>query len=74
VPRAFNLTLLLISGFLWSVNYYILTLQTHDYIDELDYTPLSAGLLIAMTPLGGIISSFYVSYWTNNSFKVPLVF
>ena len=54
------------------MNYYIFTVESPRYLEIFKIKGESVGFLIAMTPLGGIISSFIYSYWSNYYFKWPL--
>lgn len=43
------------------------------YVHELGGKDALSGLLIGMTPWAGIVSAFVYSYWSNRSFREPLI-
>jgi len=70
LPLAVNL----LSTLLYMMNYYIIQPSATQYINALGgHDALSATLIGAM-PLSALMTSFPYSFWTNYSYKAPLLF
>ena len=71
--QVFNLTLNLISAFLYCMNYYIVEPSSTMYANRLHAHDAMSGTLIGMMPLAAFVSSIPFSMWTNYSFRQPLI-
>ena len=71
--QIFNLTLNLISAFLYCMNYYIVEPSSTLYVNRLGAHDALSGTLIGMMPLGAFLSSIPFSMWTNKSFRHPFI-
>lgn len=71
--QIFNLTLNLLSGFLYCMNYYIVEPSSTMYVNRLGAFDAMSGTLIGMVPLAAFISSVPFSMWTNHSFRSPFI-
>eukprot|EP00977_Amphora_coffeiformis_P001520 scaffold296_cov102-Amphora_coffeaeformis.AAC.8 len=71
--QVFNLTLNLLSGFLYCMNYYIVEPSSTMYVNRLGAFDAMSGTLIGMVPLAAFISSIPYSMWTNSSFRSPFI-
>eukprot|EP00611_Tribonema_gayanum_P025678 TRINITY_DN5919_c0_g1_i2.p1 TRINITY_DN5919_c0_g1~~TRINITY_DN5919_c0_g1_i2.p1 ORF type:complete len:863 (-),score=287.56 TRINITY_DN5919_c0_g1_i2:526-3114(-) len=63
----------LATTFLYLTNYYIVGPTGVQYSEALGGNPADSGLIIGMTPIAACISCGVYSYWTNTSFKGPLL-
>eukprot|EP00903_Cladosiphon_okamuranus_P007004 g6815.t1 len=69
-PSAFiNLT----TTFLYMTNYYIVGPTSAEYAAALGGSPAISGLIIGMTPIAACFSCLLYSWWTNTSFRGPLL-
>lgn len=71
--QVFNLTLNLLSGFLYCMNYYIVEPSSTMYVNRLGAFDTMSGTLIGMVPLAAFVSSIPFSMWTNHSFRSPFI-
>jgi len=71
--QVYHLTLNLISGFLYCMNYYIVEPSSAMYVSRLGAHDALAGTLIGMMPLAAFMSSIPFSMWTNQSFRHPFI-
>mmetsp|Transcript_20176 Transcript_20176/g.55705 ORF Transcript_20176/g.55705 Transcript_20176/m.55705 type:complete len:1122 (-) Transcript_20176:3667-7032(-) len=71
--QKFNLTLNLLSAFLYCMNYYIVEPSSTMYVNRLGAHDAMSGTLIGMMPLAAFISSIPFSMWTNHSFRYPFI-
>lgn len=71
--QVFNLTLNLLSGFLYCMNYYIVEPSSTMYVNRLGAFDAMSGTLIGMVPLAAFLSSIPFSMWTNSSFRSPFI-
>ncbi|GAX29269.1 hypothetical protein FisN_16Hh301 [Fistulifera solaris] len=71
--QKYHLTLSLMSGFFYCMNYYIVEPSSTLYCNRLGAQDTMSGLLIGMTPLAAFISSIPYSMWTNHSFRQPFI-
>jgi len=69
----FALTLNLIAIFLYCMNYYIVEPSSTKYVNYLGGHDAMSGLLIGMMPWAASISSVFYSYWTNQTFRQPIL-
>jgi len=68
------LLLNLISCFLFMMNNYIIEPSSAYYANALGSSDALSGLLIGGAPLFALVSAVAYSYWTNYSYKAPIVF
>lgn len=68
-PMVINLT----SQFFFMMSHYIIEPSSAKYIDALGGNDALAGLLIGMTPWAALIAGFVYSFWSNHSFRRPLI-
>lgn len=71
--QRYHLTLNLLSGFLYCMNYYIIEPSSTMYVNRLGARDTMSGTLIGMMPLAAFISSIPYSIWTNHSFRNPMI-
>ncbi|GKY96584.1 hypothetical protein MPSEU_000618000 [Mayamaea pseudoterrestris] len=71
--QVFHLTLNMISGFLYCMNYYIVEPSSTMYVNRLGSHDAMSGTLIGMMPLAAFFSSIPYSMWTNKSFRHPFL-
>jgi Sugar (and other) transporter len=71
--QVYHLTLNLISGFLYCMNYYIVEPSSTMYVNRLGAYDALSGTLIGMMPLAAFLSSIPYSMWTNRSFRHPFI-
>lgn len=71
--QVFNLTLNLLSAFLYCMNYYIVEPSSTMYVNRLGAFDAMSGTLIGMVPLAAFASSIPFSMWTNTSFRSPFI-
>jgi len=69
-----SFTLNAASAFLYMSSYYIVAPTAGLYAEHLGATPALSGIIIAGAPIAGIASALLYSWWSNKSFKSPLVF
>ena len=67
-----NLTLSLILVFLFSSNYYLLSVTASEYLDRVDYENTYAGLLNGITPLASVIWGASTAFSTSHNYKLPM--
>jgi len=70
VPLAFNL----LSTLFYIMNYYIANPSATEYVNALGRSDALSATLIGAMPLAALLTSFPYSWWTNYSFKEPLIF
>ncbi|CAM9985942.1 unnamed protein product, partial [Ectocarpus sp. 12 AP-2014] len=63
----------LATTFLYMTNYYIVGPTSAEYAAALGGSPAVSGLIIGMTPIAACFSCLLYSWWTNTSFRGPLV-
>jgi len=63
----------LTSTFLYMTNYYIVGPTSTQYAKALGSDAAFSGIIIGMTPIAACLSCAVYSYWTNKSFKRPLL-
>jgi len=71
--QVYHLTLNLLSGFLYCMNYYIVEPSSTMYCNRLGARDAMSGTLIGMMPLAAFLSSVPFSMWTNHSFRRPFI-
>lgn len=71
--QVYHLTLNLLSGFLYCMNYYIVEPSSTMYVNRLGAHDALSGTLIGMMPLAAFVSSIPYSMWTNRSFRHPFL-
>lgn len=59
--------------FVYMVNYYVVAPTATEYSEALGGSPAVSGLIIGMTPIAACFSCALYSWWTNKSFKAPLL-
>ena len=63
----------LFATFLYQANQYVVGPTSGSYANALGESPSMSGLIIGLSPFAAIIGAIVFSYWTNYSFKRPLV-
>ncbi|CAN0151835.1 unnamed protein product, partial [Ectocarpus sp. 4 AP-2014] len=63
----------LATTFLYMTNYYIVGPTSAEYAAALGGSPAVSGLIIGMTPIAACFSCLLYSWWTNTSFRGPLL-
>lgn len=63
----------LLNTFLYMVNYYIIVPTSDDYAQSLNMPATLSGIIIGSMPLTATISAFAFSWWSNSSYKAPLI-
>jgi len=63
----------LMSQLFFMMTHYIIEPSSAKYVESLGGNDALAGLLIGMTPWAALIAGFMYSFWSNYSFKKPLV-
>ncbi|CAN0373989.1 unnamed protein product, partial [Ectocarpus fasciculatus] len=63
----------LATTFLYMTNYYIVGPTSAEYAAALGGSPAVSGLIIGMTPIAACFSCLLYSWWTNTSFRAPLL-
>lgn len=69
-----TLYLTLLHTFVYMINYYLFAPTANLYTEALGFSKSMSGALMAMTPIASIIFAFFLSWWSNYSFKSPLLF
>ena len=69
-----NIWIALAHTFIYTMNVYIVQPTNNSYVAELGANRTLSGLIMGMTHLAAIFCTFYYSYWTNTSYKHPLIF
>lgn len=69
-----SLSLNLASTFLYMVNTYIIVPTANDYATSLGAAATVSGLIIGCMPIAQLVSSVYLSAWSNRSYFRPLLF
>ncbi|CAN0408322.1 unnamed protein product [Ascophyllum nodosum] len=59
---------------LYLMNYYIVGPTSAEYAAALGGSPAASGLIVGMTPIAACFSCLLYSWWTNTSFRQPLLF
>lgn len=67
-----NLILILILVYLFSSNYYMLSITAKDYLEKFDHSFSYVGLLNACTPLSSIIFGIMMRIWTRYGYRFPI--
>eukprot|EP00985_Skeletonema_marinoi_P029467 scaffold27955_cov146-Skeletonema_marinoi.AAC.2 len=62
------------STFLYMANYYIVAPTCGDYAARVGSSESLAGIVIGMTPNAALIATVLYSWWSNYSYKSPLIF
>jgi len=57
--------------FMYMANYYSAIPAANLYAKEVGLNETVSGLLLSMTPLSAVISTYFYSQWSNKSFSVP---
>ena len=60
--------------FLYMTNYYVFAPTANLYTEALGFSKSMSGVMMAMAPISAGIFGFLFSWWSNYSFKKPLVF
>lgn len=68
-----TLTLTLLHTFLYMTNYYLFSPTANLYTLALGLSRSSSGTVLAMTPLASLTFAVLLSWWSNYSFKSPLI-
>ncbi|XP_024391930.1 SPX domain-containing membrane protein At4g22990 isoform X3 [Physcomitrium patens] len=63
----------LFNTFLYMVNYYIIVPSSDDYAKLLDAPGTLCGVIIGSMPLAALVSALVYSWWSNFSYKAPLI-
>jgi hypothetical protein len=70
----FSIQLNLMNAFLYMVNYYIVVPTSNEYAKMLDAPGSLCGVIIGSMPLAALVSAFVYSWWSNYSYKSPLLY
>jgi len=70
IPLAINLC----STLIYMTNYYITQPSATVYVNALDGHDALSAMLIGAMPLAALLTSFLYSWWTNYSYRAPLIF
>jgi hypothetical protein len=68
-----NIYTVLIHTFIYTMNCYIVQPTNGLYVAELGASKTLSGLIMGLTHLAAIFCTFLYSYWTNFSYKFPLI-
>lgn len=68
-----NLLIVLLHTFVYTMNCYIVQPTNGLYVSELGANKTLSGLIMGLTHLAAIFCTFLYSYWTNYSYKFPLI-
>jgi Sugar (and other) transporter len=71
--QRFNLTMALIAGFFYCMNYYIVEPSSTMYVNALGASDAMSATLIGMMPIASFLSAIAYSIWTNSSFRKPFL-
>ncbi|KAG7344808.1 putative sugar transporter [Nitzschia inconspicua] len=71
--QRFNLTMALIAGFFYCMNYYIVEPSSTMYVNALGASDAMSATLIGMMPIASFLSAIAYSIWTNSSFRKPFM-
>ncbi|CAM9689171.1 unnamed protein product, partial [Choristocarpus tenellus] len=63
----------LATTFLYMTNYYIVGPTSTEYAAALGGSPAISGMIIGMTTIAACFSALLYSWWTNNSYRAPLL-
>lgn len=74
ISNKINIWIALFHTFLYTMNCYIVQPTNALYVAELGASRFLSGLIMGMTPLAAIFCTFFYSYWTNYTYKHPLLF
>ena len=69
-----TLYLTLLHTFIYMINYYLFAPTANLYTEALGFSKSLSGAVMALTPIASILFAFCLSYWSNFSFKQPLLF
>lgn len=68
-----SIQLNLMNTFLYMVNYYIVVPSSDDYAQLLHAPATLCGVIIGSMPLAALLSALVYSWWSNFSYRAPLV-
>lgn len=68
-----GLSLMLFATFLYQANQYVIGPTSGLYASMLGESEAMSGLIIGLSPMAALISAVVFSFWTNYSFKSPLL-
>lgn len=68
-----NIWIALAHTFLYTMNAYIVQPTNGLFVQELGSNKLYSGLIMGMTHFAAIFCTFFYSFWTNTSYKNPLI-
>ncbi|CAK9261087.1 unnamed protein product [Sphagnum jensenii] len=63
----------LINTFLYMVNYYIVVPSSDNYAELLNAPATLCGVIIGSMPLAALVSALVYSWWSNYSYRAPLI-
>ena len=69
-----TLYLTLAHTFIYMINYYLFAPTANLYTEALGFSKSTSGTIMAMTPIASISFAVVLSYWSNYSYKHPLLF
>jgi hypothetical protein len=69
-----SIQLNLMNAFLYMVNYYIVVPTSNEYAKMLDAPGSLCGVIIGSMPLAALVSAFVYSWWSNFSYKSPILY
>ena len=73
VTTPLSLWINLFSTLLYMVNYNVVLPTSNEYASYVGVSPAYSGIIVGMTPIAAMISAVLCSWWTNYSFKRPLL-
>lgn len=69
-----NIWISLIHTFIYTMNCYIMQPTNNNYVKSMDYSPFLSGTIMGFAPFAALISTVFYSYWSNYSYRTPLLF
>ena len=69
-----NIWICLAHTFIYTMNCWIVQPTNGLYIASMRVSPYFTGIIMGLTPLAAVFSTIIYSYWTNFSYKSPLIF
>lgn len=69
-----NIWICLIHTFIYTMNCWIVQPTNGQYIASMNVSPYFSGIIMGLTPFAAIFSTIIYSFWTNFSYKSPMIF
>lgn len=73
LSQKINIWIVLMHTFIYTMNCYIVQPTNSIYISELGADKTLSGLIMGLTHFAAIFCTFFYSFWTNYSYKLPLL-